>query len=485
MYASTESGNRPSPSNHGAGEDGEPSTNGSATYIGATHFPAMLEDIDDLGQVLVDEETGTAAPSLINDNIADETDVLFGGTARLPLQAVIATHLPPRLEVDRRLAAYFRAEAIAAPCIHTPQFMRQYEQFWQDQTSVSPLWTSILFSILNPSKSFGRAKLYEVSPDGSSQGDQYNFTLAATICLAIGRYSRPQPLAVEVLAVYIQAKIIETSDPSLGLGILFGTLVQLAYAMRYHRGPDHFKHLTAFEGEMRRRTWSFAMQLDLLISFQLGLPNNVQFGSWDTRSSSNLKEEDFDEDSPILSPARPAHEYTKTTFYTAKHMLMTVFDKILKYALAAELTARYKRIAAVLHYRSISTSLTDPAYIVVTRKCVEVLYPKCRCVLRRKHVTSGRLESIRVCFEAVSQIVGAFLEMYPELRPGEQFYDDRWLLGSITWNDWSLGVMVLCLLVCQSRRAAVPGPDVEEQEEVLRLLRLSLGVCVWRRRMFA
>lgn len=293
----------------------------------------------------------------------------------------------------------------------------------------------------------------------------------------------------------------KSSSPWIRLSILAscsGRLCSLhmpwAITVGYYREPDNFKLLTAFEGEMRRKTWSFAMQLDLLISFQLGLPNNVQFGSWDTRPPSNLKDEDFDEDSAVLPPPRPAHEPTKTTFYTAKHMLMTVFDKILKYALAAgsirseeELIAldaegfqaRYETLPAVLHYRSISTSLTDPAYIVITRKCIELLYQKCRCVLHRKHVTTGRLESIRVRFEAASQIVGAFFwEMYPELKPGGQFYDDRWLLGSITGNDYLLAVMVLCLLMCQSRRAAVPGLTQEELQSVLRLLKHSLDICI-------
>ncbi|KAK4635947.1 Fusarisetin A cluster transcription factor fsa6 [Fulvia fulva] len=401
-------------------------TNGSATYIGATHFSAMLDDIEWLRQYLRHRVRESSI----------RLTFLFGGTPRLPLQVVLANHLPPKIEVDRRLAAYFRAEAIAAPCIHTPHFKRH------------------LFSILDLFRGVGRARLYDESPD---EGHKHNFSLAATHCLAIGRYSRPQPLAVEALAVYIQAKVIVTLDP---------LHMPWAITVGYYREPDNFKLLTAFEGEMRRKTWSFAMQLDLLISFQLGLPNNVQFGSWDTRPPSNLKDEDFDEDSAVLPPPRPAHEPTKTTFYTAKHMLMTVFDKILKYALAAgsirseeELIAldaegfqaRYETLPAVLHYRSISTSLTDPAYI------------KCRCVLHRKHVTTGRLESIRVRFEAASQIVGAFFwEMYPELKPGGQFYDDRWLLGSITGNDYLLAVMVLCLLMCQSRRAAVPGLTQEE-----------------------
>lgn len=345
--------------------------------------------------------------------------------------------------------------------------------------------------MLHLSNSVGRGS-WSDRTNGDSPVQKPNFSLAAAHCLALGGYHRPQRFAVEALAVYVQAKIIETLDPSPALGLLFGTLIQLAYSMGYHREPVNFKHLTPFEGEMRRRTWSFAMQLDLLIMFQLGLPNTVQFGSWDTKPPSNLLDTDFDEDTSALPPARPDTEPTRVTFYTAKHMMMKVFDKILKHSLSVgdvkpehdllalhqELVETYESIPAVLHYRNVSSSITDPAYLVVTRKCVELMYQKCLCVLHRKHVLSGRQESIRICYDASSQVVKAFLDMYPEFKPGGQFFEDRWLLGSITWTDWLLGVMTLSLVLCQLRRSWVPGFTEAEHNNILELLRFANEICL-------
>lgn len=470
-------------------------TNG---YAGATHYLAILEDIGELRLVLGEEEPESAPhtpPS--NEAIEDESGVLFGAVPRLSLSAILTKHLPDRKEVDRRLAAYFRAEAIAAPFLHVPQFMRQYEQFWTDSSSASPLWISMLFSICRLSQSMGScASLDERLANGTDESHTArktnHFSMAAAHCLALGRYSHPQRFAVEALGIYIQARLIHTLDPSSDIGIVFGTLVQVAYSMGYHRDPRHSKQVSAFETEMRRRTWSFVMQLDLLVSFQLGLPNNVQFSSWDTASPSNLKDTDFDEGTAVLPPPRPQSEVTKTTFYTAKHMLMTIFDKILQHALAAsqprpehellaldaELHATYRSIPSVFHYKSISSSIADPEYLVVTRKCIELMYRKCICVLHRKYITYGRLESVRICFDAASVIVSAFLEMYPEFKPGGQFYADRWLLGSITFNDFLLGIMVLCLVLCNHKNSPRSTLTTEDEVNLLQMLRSSHEVCL-------
>lgn len=483
-------GSHPSNSSHGTNGNGI-TNGGSHIYTGATHYSAMLDGIEELRLLLHEDEPGSASSPSSKDSISDETDVLFGSTPRLPLTTVLANNLPSKIEVDRRLAAYFRAQAISAACIHTPQFMRQYDEFWSNQMSTSPLWISILFSMLHLSNNVGRGS-WSDRTNGDSPSPKYNFSLASAHCLALGKYHRPQRFAVEALAVYTQAKVIETLDPSPALGLLFGTLIQSAYSMGYHREPTNFKNLTPFEGEMRRRTWSFAMQLDLLIMFQLGLPNTVQFGSWDTRPPSNLQDTDFDEDTTVLPSPRPDTEPTRVTFYTAKHMLMKIFDKILKCSLSVgeikpehnllalhqELVETYDSIPAVLQYRNISASISDPAYLVVTRKCVELMYQKCLCVLHRKYVLAGRQESIRVCYDAATQVVQAFLDMYPEFKPGGQFFEDRWLLGSITWTDWLLAVMTLSLVLCQLRRAVVPGFTEAEYNKILHLLKSSHEICV-------
>lgn len=107
----------------------------------------------------------------------------------------------------------------------------------------------------------------------------------------------------------------------------------LAYTLGYHRDPKRLRDTTPFEGEMRRRTWTLIIQLDLLNSFQLGLPHNLQAGTWDTAVPGNYNDADLDESMQCLPEPRQNSEITRMTFYISKLILMEVFAKILKYAL--------------------------------------------------------------------------------------------------------------------------------------------------------
>ena len=81
------------------------------------------------------------------------------------------------------------------------------------------------------------------------------FGPAAAHCLAVGEYYRPQRFAVEALLLYAQSKCLTSVDLGPNVAILFGTLARLGTVMGYHRDTDGSRQrISAFEGEMRRRT---------------------------------------------------------------------------------------------------------------------------------------------------------------------------------------------------------------------------------------
>ena len=247
-------------------------------HNGATHWSAMLEDIDELrAAIREDDEIEDADVDVGDDGIG----FLFGASKPVSFQQIISRFLPPRHETDRLVAAYFRAKAVAVPFVHTLHFRRQYRLFWDNPSTASPLWSSILFSILHiAAKTLSTSSA--ASTGENSKAD--HFAIAAAHCLAVGEYYRPQLFAVEALLLYTQSKCLTSVDISPDVAILLGSLVRLATVMGYHRDADGSRGgMSAFEGEMRRRTWSLCMQLDMLVSFQLGLPSNIQFPTWDTR----------------------------------------------------------------------------------------------------------------------------------------------------------------------------------------------------------
>ena len=286
-------------------------------------------------------------------------------------------------------------------------------------------------------------------------------------------------------------KRLPALDPCRDLGMLFGILVPLTYTLGYHRDPEHLQHITPFEGEMRRRTWSLIIQLDLLNSFQLGLPHSLQAGTWDTAAPGNYSDIELDESMQSLSRPRSNSDITKMTFYIAKLTLMDVFARILKYALCTsddfqeahllqrqqELDEAYNSIPAALHQCHTSEAEKAPIMVIVTRRCLQLMYEKCRVVLHRKHITLGREASIKISYDAAMTITRAFLEMYPEFKPGGQYHADRWLMSSITFNDFLLSVMALCLILCQDQKASITCLTLEEKYDLRKILGDSRDIC--------
>jgi hypothetical protein len=430
---------------------------------GATHWSAvLLEDIQELRATMGEDDDREDPEMVDGTDQGDGIGLLFGAAGSLTFQQVLSHFLPARQEVDRAVAAYFRAKAVAAPFLHSAYFGRLYRTFWESPFTASPLWTSLLFSVLDIST---RTKAIPASSTIGTVNDTNakRFAIAAAHCLVIGEYYRPQRFAVEALLLYAQARCITSFDLSPELGILFGTLCRLATTMGYHRDPDGSREkISAFEGEIRRRAYSLCMQLDMLVSFQLGLPSNVQFPTWDTRPPTNLLDSDFDEDVIQLPPARPSSEATELLFYIAKHRLGAVFEKVIRHTLSTadvfevapldeidqELRQTYAALPAVFQSRAMSEPVFDSPSLIVTRLCLNQIYQKCLCVLHRKYVLRGRQTSISVCWNSALNLVRQVLDVHKEFRIGGQLESESWYLGSLTWHDFLLGCTGVCLVIC-------------------------------------
>ncbi|KAL8739438.1 MAG: hypothetical protein Q9190_007762 [Brigantiaea leucoxantha] len=459
-------------------------------HNGATHWSAMLEDIEELRTAIRDHDDVDGASIDHDNDVSDATSLLFGATTPLPFEQVLSQFLPERRKADRLVGSYFRMKAVAAPFIHTTQFRRLYQRFWDNPFVTSPLWVSILFSLLEiAAKTVSTSSTSGMAEDGATN----RFDVAAAHCLAIGQYYRPQRFTFEALLLYAQAKALTSLDLSPDVAIIFGMLARLATVMGYHRDPDGSRQkMSPFDREMRRRTWSMYMQLDMLVSFQLGLPSNTQFPTWDTRPPTNLLDSDFDEDTLQLPPARPDTEPTELLFYIAKHRLMTVFEKVIRHTLSTndrpsdeleaidkEIRDTFAGLPAVFQPRSMTESVVDPPSIKVTRLCVNFIYQKCLCVLHRRYIACGRESSLRACYTSASDLVGRFLDMHKEFEPGGQLETERWLMGSLTWHDFLLGCMGLCLTILSFRhyRVEPASAGVFDIEDSLDLLAKAGTVC--------
>lgn len=168
-------------------------------YVGATHWSAILDDIHGLKEILEstrtepDEHISAFEPAYLG------AEIIFGTSHNYDIQHMITHFLPSRVEVDRFLSLYFRGETFIVPFVHSFQFQRQYNEFWLNKEIVDPLWLSMLFSIC-----------CLASLQGENQYSQDELVTrrsvlheAAGMCLVLGEYYKPQPFALEALAMYV------------------------------------------------------------------------------------------------------------------------------------------------------------------------------------------------------------------------------------------------------------------------------------------
>ncbi|RFU26586.1 hypothetical protein B7463_g9754, partial [Scytalidium lignicola] len=465
-----------------------------ARYVGSTHWSAVLDDIQELKVVLasqIDVQETDRATSLETTGLGNE--VIFGSPKDYSIQQIISQYLPSKADLDRFVTTYFEGKNFTLPLMHTYHFQRQYQDFWEYPENVNPLWLSILFSI-SCMASLIRASIgCAYSPPQDVATKFSVFHAAAGQCLVIGKYHRPQQFVLEALTLYAHCKNLRSLEPSREAGTIFAMAVRMAYEMGYHRDPDSFGSFTVFEGEMRRRFWSVFKQIDVMTSFQLGLPSNICLENCDTRSPSNLLDSDFDVDTQILPPSRPENEPTKLLWFIVKDKQIVGFSKVCKDALSfnekseaeifeldKEIRQMHTTIPDILRTRPLAESLIDMPFLVMTRLYVEFIYQKSLCVLHRKYMTRGNLFSTRSCIEAGKSLVSQFINMFKEFVPGGHLYKERWMLTNFTMNDFHLGIMVLCLAINIRRKRGSRYSAINStvENEILPLLEQARVICI-------
>ncbi len=59
--------------------------------------------------------------------------------------------------------------------------------------------------------------------------------------------------------------------------------------MGYHRDPSNLSGISPFDGEMRRRVWLNIVQVEALMSYEMGFPSMIPSEFCDTKVPRNLE----------------------------------------------------------------------------------------------------------------------------------------------------------------------------------------------------
>ncbi|PNY28386.1 rRNA-processing protein fcf1 [Tolypocladium capitatum] len=479
------------------------------TYVGATHCMAMLEDIEDLKTYFDDGED--------EDEGASPTDELDGPEMLLWTKGgpgsrdELLARLPERHVADRLVNRYFSSMNLTqresashvmsadgtdstqisstgqplgelqVPLTRELSFsnMFQYARFWQDPSSVSLHWMSQLFMVLALGAYFDNfATPHEAEADSPLPVHDRvkSYRSCAGWALVLGKYTQPSATTLPAFLLYVEAHLLIDRAAQMNCYVLSGVCLRLMFKMGLHRDPSKMASVSPFEGEMRRRMWNMAVQIETLVAFHMGLPSMLQGVETDMTIPRNLQDEDFDEDSTFLPPGRPETDYTHMSYPIHKTRLLGVFGKIARQAhaltppsyaevlkLDSLLQETWKGVPAFMAARPLEESVGDAPILIIQRFGLAAIYNKCRCVLHRRYLAEPVPNrehdySRKQCLDGALTLLNHQKIIWKACMPGKVLSQNGWLVSSLVIHDLLLAAVVVYLVI-QNEHYSEPGGE--------------------------
>jgi hypothetical protein len=291
------------------------------------------------------------------------------------------------------------------------------------------------------------------------------YRLRTVQCLVNSDYTKSSIYTIETLLLYVHGEYSSRWDAEVGIWVIIGIIVRLSIRMGYHRDPSNYPGITPYQGEMRRRVWSFVRQMDTMFSFQLSLPGMIRNSDSDTTLPKNIFEDEFGPDSKVLPPARSFTEPTPISYIINKAQITHEFGIILEEINAVngkaisydEVLKRDNRLrdlrnmmAPHLRLRPMEECTHDPATLLMQRFTLDILWQKCMCVLHRKYIARAQqnpryAHSRRACVDASMEILRHQSKLHRESQPGGRMRTMKWFISSLTKHDYLLAAMIVCL----------------------------------------
>ncbi|KAF2488863.1 hypothetical protein BU16DRAFT_472678 [Lophium mytilinum] len=480
---------------------------GGASYVGAAHWTAILNEIAEVKNYLDETEEPNESIEEDWDTVYQRSTITLGAPKPVSKASLIA-QLPPKEEVDRLLPFWFNSSDPLLFMMHAPNFRSEYAQFWEDPFGTPTMWIAVLYGslalaiILGPRSSDTAYQSIAAPFDGLPTRelvDKYQ-NLAAS-AMALADIAKPQPYTLEAALIHVECEFLRKTDHHVRIWFSIGLIIRIAQRMGYHRDAGHFKNMTPFQGEMRRRLWHILYQMDVLISFALGLPSMIRRIEADTRAPHNLYDTDFTADCNELPQERPPSELTPGSYFITKSKICAVFAEAAELwqsivppshsdimAVDGRLQAAYEAIPEGLRVRSMGESISDTSVLIMSRFNLELLYLKTRTILHRKYITAGRFEprlakSRKICVEAAMATLRHHSVIFNACLPGGQLHKVWWYMASLTTYDFLLAAMIVALELNHIRTAeAAPthnGPASTKTAEMVGLLEKTYGIWAW------
>ncbi|XEU96550.1 hypothetical protein FSHL1_001835 [Fusarium sambucinum] len=446
------------------------------TYVGATHCMAMLEDIEDLKSYF-DQPDDTEDDQILADEI-DPTELMLNTRAGPRNREKLLGRLPDRKVADRLISRYFTSMSPSQHIVHRPTFTRQYAKFWQDHEGASLHWIAQLFMMLSLGVFFNKfinsSELEGDSPLPALDRVRH-YKACAGWALVWGKYTQPSSATLPAFLLYVESHFLFNRAAQMNCYVLSGVCIRLMLKMGLHRDPSKLANISPFEGEMRRRMWNMAIQVEFLVSFHMGLPSMLQGIETDTAVPRNMQDEDFDENSTELPSSRPSTDWTSMTYPIHKTQILRVFGQIARQAHALTppsyadvmklddlLQETWQNVPDFMMVRPLDECVGDPPVLLIQRFGLTALYNKCRCVLHRRYLAEAIPQrehdySRRQCLEGALSLLNYQHIIWEASKPGHVLSHHAWFVSSLSVHDFLLAAMVIYLVVKNENCSEIGG----------------------------
>ncbi|KAI9709531.1 MAG: hypothetical protein M1820_003291 [Bogoriella megaspora] len=444
-----------------------------STYVGSSHWAAILKDIEEVKDYLDEDQCvedddglGGFSPESAEESFGDErSDIsMMLGHSRVTTRTQLLNGMPEKAVVDRLISEWFNSFDPFLHIIHAPTFQEEYRNFWANPQRTPTMWIGMLFGIMSLAVFFRhRSEARGCAPPKPITDTINRYRSYATSAMIIADYTSGKPYTIECLMICASNQHLLAVDNQHTVWVMLGLAIRLAIRMGYHRDPSHFPEIGFLQGEMRRRIFHLMTQLDVLISFQQGLPCLVRAIPSDIRPPSNLRDTDFNALTKEPPPPRPLSEMTPVSYSIAKWRICAVFAEACDvshsvtpptYGEVLDLDKRmreaYGLIPPALRVRPMDQMVTDTPEAIMCRFNLELLYLKSQCVLHRRFLNERQTDtrhtySRKTCLEAATELLKYHEIIHYAVYPGGRLERYRWYMSSITSHNFLLASMIICL----------------------------------------
>lgn len=222
--------------------------------------------------------------------------------------------VPARAVTDGFVRLYMITFEKTYRVVHEPSFWSEYDEFWNYPEDSKPGFIAVLLLILATVRCMSPEEDLSFDLDGSSsRTEALSWIRAGDLWLEQQSQKHRTVEMYQVMCLRViaaSANSVKIKEAKIGAE----ALIEYLKAAGLHRDPSLLGgKCSVFDGEMRRRFWGTAMELELQASLDRGTPSSLS-APFDCKAPLNINDEDLQIDA-LQNPApKPSDQYTSTSY---------------------------------------------------------------------------------------------------------------------------------------------------------------------------